>query len=197
MESIVNNNLVQLLGTVDADPEFSHRSREREFYTVPFSVRRLSGAEDRVNLTLDSAQLRYCRAGERLGISGELRSFNNRSGVGSKLVISVFVRHLEPCEGEDLNRVELAGTICKRPTYRRTPMGREICDLMLAVNRRYGRSDYLPCIAWGAGAAFARDWDVGQRAALFGRLQSRKYIKTDNGVSSERTAFEVSVIEFL
>ena len=96
-----------------------------------------------------------------------------------------------------MNRVELSGTICKEPTYRRTPMGREICDLMLAVNRNYGRSDYLPCIAWGAGAAEAREWEVGRRVSLVGRLQSRQYIKVENGESLEKTAFEVSVVEFL
>ena len=92
--------------------------------------------------------------------------------------------------------MELTGALCKKPTYRRTPMGREICDLMLAVNRRYGRSDYLPCIAWGIGASEAREWEVGQKISLVGRLQSRKYIKQEEGVSVEKTAFEVSVTEF-
>ena len=196
MDGIINNNAVELCGTVAAQPEFSHKSREREFYTLPFVVCRLSGAEDRVNLTVDRRMAEVCREGERLMVSGELRSFNNRSGTGSRLVISVFVRQIEPGCGEDMNRVELTGTVCKKPTYRRTPMGREICDLMLAVNRRYGRSDYLPCIAWGAGAAEARDWEVGHRTSLVGRLQSRRYIKVENGESLEKTAFEVSVVEF-
>lgn len=196
MDGIVINNAVELVGTVAAEPAFSHKSREREFYTLPFVVCRLSGAEDRVNLTVDRRMAENCRAGERLRVSGELRSFNNRSGMGSRLVISVFARELEPTDEEDMNRVELAGTICKKPTYRRTPMGREICDLMLAVNRRYGRSDYLPCIAWGADAAEACAWEVGRRIALTGRLQSRRYIKLEAGESIEKTAFEVSVVEF-
>ena len=196
MDGIINNR-VELCGTAAAWPEFSHKSREREFYTLPFVVCRLSGAEDRINVTLDRRMAQLCRDGERLRVCGELRSFNNRSGTGSRLVISVFARRIEKDCGEDMNRVELSGTICKEPTYRRTPMGREICDLMLAVNRNYGRSDYLPCIAWGAGAAEAREWEVGRRVSLVGRLQSRQYIKVENGESLEKTAFEVSVVEFL
>ncbi|MDD6189503.1 MAG: single-stranded DNA-binding protein [Clostridiales bacterium] len=196
MDGVVNNNAVELCGIVAAQPHFSHKSREREFYTLPFVVCRLSGAEDRVNVTIDRRMAENCPAGRRLRIRGELRSFNNRSGTGSRLVISVFAREIEQTDDEDMNRVELTGTICKKPTYRRTPMGREICDLMLAVNRRYGRSDYLPCIAWGVGAAEAREWDVGHRVALVGRLQSRQYIKVENGESVEKTAFEVSVVEF-
>lgn len=196
MEGIINNNMVELCGTAAAEPVFSHKSKEREFYTMPLVVCRLSGAEDRVNVTVDRRMAQLCRDGERLRVCGELRSFNNRSGTGSRLVISVFARSVEPYTGEDTNRVELRGTVCKEPTYRRTPMGREICDLMLAVNRRYGRSDYLPCIIWGMGAEEAREWTVGRRVALTGRLQSRNYIKNENGVSVEKTAFEVSVADF-
>ncbi len=196
MDSIVNNNAVELCGVAAAEPQFSHKSREREFFTLPLAVCRLSGTEDRVNVTIDRAAAERCRPGERLSISGELRSFNNRSGKGSRLVISVFARSIVPGGESDINRVELQGTLCKLPVYRRTPMGREICDLMLAVNRRYGRSDYLPCIAWGAGAAEAREWEVGRRIALIGRLQSRRYIKVMDGESHEKTAFEVSVVEF-
>lgn len=196
MDSVINNNMVELCGTAAAEPVFSHKSKEREFYTLPLVVCRLSGAEDRVNVTIDRRMAQLCRDGERLRVCGELRSFNNRSGTGSRLVISVFARSVEPCGDEEVNRVELRGTVCKKPTYRCTPMGREICDLMLAVNRRYGRSDYLPCIIWGIGAREAREWDVGRRLALAGRLQSRNYIKTENGESVEKTAFEVSVVDF-
>ncbi|MBR6522956.1 MAG: single-stranded DNA-binding protein [Oscillospiraceae bacterium] len=196
MDGIINNNIVELCGIAAAEPIFSHKSKEREFYTLPLIVCRLSGAEDIVNVTVDRRMAQLCRGGERLRVCGELRSFNNRSGTGSRLVISVFAREVSPSGFMDENRVELTGTLCKKPTYRRTPMGREICDLMLAVNRRYGRSDYLPCIAWGIGASEAREWEVGQKISLAGRLQSRKYIKQEEGVSVEKTAFEVSVTEF-
>ena len=196
LEGIINNNMVELCGTAAAEPVFSHKSKEREFYTLPLVVCRLSGAEDRVNVTVDRRMAQLCRDGERLRVCGELRSFNNRSGTGSRLVISVFAREVSLTDEEDTNHVELTGTVCKKPTYRRTPMGREICDIMLAVNRRYGRSDYLPCIAWGIGAAEAREGEVGHKTSLTGRLQSRKYIKQEAGGSVEKTAFEVSVVEF-
>ena len=196
MEGIINNNSVELCGTAAAEPMFSHKSKEREFYTIPLVVCRLSGAEDKVNVTVDRRMAQLCRGGERLRVCGELRSFNNRSGTGSRLVISVFAREVSQGGFDDENRVELTGTLCKKPIYRRTPMGREICDLMLAVNRRYGRSDYLPCIAWGISAAEAREWEVGQKISLVGRLQSRKYIKQEADGSVEKIAFEVSVVEF-
>ncbi len=197
MEGIINNNSVELCGTAAVEPIFSHKSKEREFYTIPLVVCRLSGAADRVNVTVDSKMAQLCRGGERLRVCGELRSFNNRSGTGSRLVISVFAKEMElGGDGEDVNHVELTGTICKKTTYRRTPMGREICDLMLAVNRRYGRSDYLPCIAWGIGAAEAREWNVGHKVSLTGRLQSRTYIKQEESGSVAKTAFEVSITEF-
>ena len=127
---------------------------------------------------------------------GELRSFNNKSGKGSKLVISVFAREISFTGEEDKNSVILIGTLCKPPNLRRTPMGREICDLMLAVNRKYGRSDYLPCIAWGRNAELASTWSVGKEIKITGRIQSRKYIKIENGEGIEKVAFEVSVISF-
>ena len=123
-----------------------------------------------------------------------MRSFNNRSGEGSRLLLYVYAQELLPAEDEDRNEIELAGTICRDPTWRRTPMGREICDLMLAVNRRYGRSDYLPCIAWGAAAREAALWQVGDTVSLNGRIQSRRYSKTVDGQTLEKTAYEVSVI---
>ena len=129
-------------------------------------------------------------------MGGELRSFNNRSGEGSRLVITVFAREIGPPE-ENVweNQVELLGTLCKPPNRRTTPMGREICDLMIAVNRHYGRSDYLPCIAWGQNARLAAGWAVGTRVRVLGRIQSREYIKNINGEPVTRTAFEVSAGE--
>ena len=133
-------------------------------------------------------------AGAPLSVWGEVRTFNNRSGVGSKLVVSVFAKTLSQEEGEDENRLELSGTICKPPILRTTPLGRTICDMILAANRRYGRADYLPCIAWGSLAYRCGAMEVGDRLALEGRLQSRVYTKEVDGRTQERTAFEVSIM---
>ena len=135
--------------------------------------------------------------GTPLRVTGQLRSFNNRSGHGSRLVISTFAQSLEPCDGGHFNRILLAGVLCKQPTLRRTPLGRSICDMILAVNRRYGRADYLPCIAWGKVAAKIAEMQVGDRLTLEGRVQSRTYIKQTDAGSEERTAYEVSVMQLL
>ena len=141
---------------------------------------------------MESIQL--CEA-EKICVVGELRSFNNKSGEGAKLVITVFAKELYLCDDDDLNEVHLIGTLCKKPNLRMTPMGRDICDLMLAVNRRYGRSDYLPCITWGLKAREAAEWGTGTMVTLEGRIQSRNYIKIVGGDPVEKTAFEVSVTD--
>ena len=198
MDEMQNSNRVILCGAPVSEPLFSHESRSEPFYTFPLEVTRLSGAVDRINILLRRGlmgDLRPSREG-LIGVEGELRSFNNRSGEGSRLVISVFTRSLwTPEEPMWENHVELTGTICKAPTHRSTPMGREITDLMLAVNRPYGRSDYLPCITWGQTARMAAEWTVGTRVRLTGRLQSREYIKNLDGQTIRRVAYEVSVAE--
>ena len=123
-----------------------------------------------------------------------MRSFNNKSGKGSRLVITLYAKNITPWAGEHANALVLSGVLCKPPVFRRTPLGREICDLMLAVNRRYGRADYLPCIAWGSLAHRCGGMGVGDPLALEGRLQSRIYTKEVEGQLQERTAFEVSVM---
>ena len=128
---------------------------------------------------------------------GEVRTFNNRSGIGSRLVISTFARQLELGPGLDGNRLELTGTLCKPPSLRATPLGRTICDMILAVNRRYGRADYLPCIAWGSLAHLCGGLQVGDRVHLNGRLQSREYTKLVGEELEERVAFEVSVMSLV
>ena len=197
MEEYTSGNRVALRGAVAEAPRFSHESRGETFFTVPLEVRRLSGAVDRLNVLARESALRQTELtdGSSLAVEGELRSFNNRSGVGSRLVISVFARVLRIEDGEDRNEVFLCGTLCKRPNLRQTPLGREICDLMLAVNRRYGRSDYLPCIAWGLLARETADWQVGDRLELRGRIQSRKYVKLLGTEQVEKTAYEVAVAE--
>ena len=163
---------------------------------LPLAVPRLSGAEDRLNIVAPRPMLEGLdlREGAPLTVRGEVRTFNNRSGVGSKLVVSVFAKALTQEEGPDENQLALAGTLCKAPALRSTPLGRTICDMILAVNRRYGRADYLPCIAWGSLAHRCGAMAVGDRLSLAGRLQSRRYTKEVDGQLQERTAFEVSVM---
>ena len=168
-----------------------------EFFRFPLLVRRLSGAEDQVSVVACDELLRDFPAletGQELTVEGEVRTFNNRSGTGSRLVISVFARSVLPGPGEDENLLELSGTLCKEPGLRATPLGRTICDMILAVNRRYGRADYLPCITWGSLARRCGAMEVGDQVRLSGRLQSRAYTKVVDGRTEERTAYEVSVM---
>ena len=191
-----NINRIFLRGRLAAPPAPSHVNHGVEYFTLPLAVRRLSGAEDRLNVTAAREQLEglALEPGGLLTVHGEVRTFNNRSGVGSRLVVSVFARELNQEEGEEENRLELSGTLCKPPSLRSTPLGRTICDMILAVNRRYGRADYLPCIAWGSLAYRCGAMEVGDQLSLEGRLQSRVYTKEVNGQPQERTAFEVSVM---
>lgn len=191
------NNLVELCGVLTGRPEFSHAVRNEIYYVFPLGVERLSGTLDTINIIVKNELLEQAEVSEkqRVFVKGELRSFNNKSGYGNRLVITVYAQELRFTDDEDKNSVSLTGTLCKKPNLRKTPMGREICDMMLAVNRRYGRSDYLPCIAWGQLAENAAEWDVGTEISLQGRIQSRKYIKTEEDVAVEKTAFEVSAVE--
>ena len=197
MENGQTINRLVLHGRAEEDAHLSHVNHGKEFWCFPMSVRRLSGAEDRLNvLVTPQAALGVLPArGEEITVQGEVRSFNNRSGQGSRLVITAYARTLLREQGEDDNRLVLTGALCKPPVYRRTPLGREICDMILAVNRRYGWADYLPCIAWGTLARRCGALSVGDRVCLHGRLQSRTYVKRTDDAQEERTAFEVSVME--
>ena len=197
MDMIYEKNHIKLCGSLAAPPVYSHSARGRIFYSFPLEVRRLSGSTDTVNVVLGSEQLKELDISDcgKLCVVGQLRTWNNRRGEGAKLVITVLARELYFCDGPDENFVRLSGTLCKAPNLRITPMGRDICDLMLAVNRHYGRSDYLPCICWGMKARQAANWQVGTSLRLEGRLQSRSYIKLTEEGASQRVAFEVSVTE--
>lgn len=197
MDMIYEKNHIKLCGSLAAPPVYSHSARGRIFYSFPLEVRRLSGSTDTVNVVLGSEQLKELDISDcgKLCVEGQLRTWNNRRGEGAKLVITVLARELYFCDGPDENLVRLSGTLCKAPNLRITPMGRDICDLMLAVNRHYGRSDYLPCICWGMKARQAANWQVGTSLRLEGRLQSRNYIKLTEDGASQRVAFEVSVTE--
>ena len=195
MQTGWNENRALLRGTAAAEPVLSHETHGVVYETFPLAVRRLSGSEDRVNVLVPRVLLeqRPVTEGMELEVEGEVRSFNNKSGKGSRLVITLYAKELRPAAGEHENQLLLAGVLCKPPVVRRTPLGRDICDLMLAVNRRYGRTDYLPCIAWGSLARRCAELAPGNRVELEGRLQSRVYTKRLGETSEERTAFEVSV----
>lgn len=193
-ESNIRNHAV-LRGILAAAPAFSHMSRGERFFIFPVETRRLSGTADTINVIARESLLRSAEIMEagRIQVTGELRSFNNKRGEGARLVITVFAKELGFTDGEDMNVIELAGTLCKPPNLRVTPMGRDICDLMLAVNRRCGRSDYLPCICWGRRAREYSQLQVGDRLSLTGRIQSRPYIKFIEGEPVEKVAYEVSI----
>lgn len=197
MDYPAENNFVRLVGTAAGRPSLSHERRGEAFYRLPLCVRRLSGTEDEIPLLLRRRQLEALelREADKLCVTGELRSFNNRSGEGARLVITVFVRALSFCGGEDENLVRLRGALCRPPKLRRTPMGRDICDLMLAVNRPYGRSDYLPCICWGQPAREISLCPTGTVLRLEGRFQSRPYLKLTGDGLLEKVAYEVSAAE--
>mgnify|MGYP004514874027 CR=1 FL=1 len=189
-------NQASLRGRAGGTASPSHTNHGVTYYLFPLEVDRLSGTLDTLNVVVSEDLLAACPVipGEEYQVTGEVRSFNNRSGVGSRLVITFFARTLLPAQGEHANELELVGVLCKLPVVRRTPLGREICDLLLAVNRRYGRADYLPCIAWGSLARSCGELEVGDTVHMTGRLQSRKYRKLEAGREEERTAYEVSVV---
>lgn len=189
-------NRVLLRGSLMGLPEFSHENHARRFYRFFLSVERLSGTEDILPVVVaeDVLDAMDLFQGERIEVSGQLRSFNSRAAVGRKLILSVYAAMLTTSEEAPENHVELTGTICKPPIFRRTPLGREICDVMLAVNRPYHRTDYLPCILWGRTAQELSRLPVGARLRLEGRMQSRDYVKLLPEGSEKRTAYEVSVM---
>ena len=188
-------NEVVLEGIVREVPVWSHENHGTAFYRFFLEVGRLSGQSDVLPILVTENQCPLVKTGETLRVRGELRSFNNRSGVGNRLVLTVYARELLPPEGESHNTIRLTGVLCKVPTFRRTPLGRSICDMMLAVPRRYGRADYIPLIAWGQLAVQLRTLSVGDSLSLLGRFQSRVYQKVLDTTVEERVAYEVSVME--
>ncbi len=190
-------NRAILKGEVAAEPVLSHENHGVAYWRFPLSVMRLSGAVDVLNVIASAPLLERCplSPGMCVEVEGEIRSFNNKSGVGSRLIVSMHARTIGPAEGEHINELELVGSICKPPILRRTPLGREICDLIVAVNRRYSRADYLPCIVWGGLAQRCATLKVGETVRIQGRFQSRGYHKVENGETTERVAYEVSVMK--
>ncbi len=197
MENLLNNEVV-LEGYVNSQAELSHEIYGEKFYKFELEVLRLSENADNIIITMSERLMEGCdlSLGAKLKIYGQFRSYNNYSGEGNKLVLTVFVKRFAEEEEEDLlpNTVYLNGYICKEPVYRVTPFGREICDVLLAVNRRYGKSDYIPCITWGRNAKYTESLPVGTNVKIWGRIQSREYKKK---ITEEefitKTAYEVSV----
>ena len=183
---MTTRNEVLLEGLALSEPEWSHENHSTQFYRVFLQVPRLSGQTDVLPVLLPGAMVVQVQAGRLLRVRGQLRSFNNRSGVGSRLVLTVYAQELQPGLEEACNQITLSGALCKPPVFRRTPLGRSICDLMLAVPRRYGRADYLPVIAWGQLAVRASRLQVGDSLALEGRVQSRTYHKVLESGESDR-----------
>lgn len=189
-------NTVTLRGSLAEMPRFSHENHGKRFFKLYLQVPRLSGAVDTLPVILEESVLNHAdlTAGELFTVTGQIRSHNIRTGGRRHLLIFLFGTALVCEDGEPLNHVCLEGILCKEPTFRRTPLGREICDAMLAVPRPFHRSDYLPCILWGSTARDIASCHTGDRLQVTGRLQSRNYTKiTEEGIQ-ERTAYEVSAL---
>ncbi len=193
--TVTSNNSLHLCGKIVDTPFFSHISHGESFKSFSVAIQRLSKAYDVINVLANESLLQHLDlcSGDFVSINGELRSFNNKSGTGSRLVITAFAKEITCNSMEYSNELSLAGVLCKAPVYRRTPLGREICDLMIAINRRYGRSDYLPCIAWGKNAHIASEFPTGATLNITGRIQSRNYIKLLDGIEYPKTTYEVSI----
>lgn len=192
-----DNNKVYLCGTIDTEPTFSHEIYGEGFYDTNLRVKRLSLQDDIIPITISERLIaeQNLVVGTFLALKGQFRSYNKLVDGKSKLMLTVFVREIVPQqETTNTNVIELVGYICKEPIYRTTPFKREICDLLLAVNRAYNKSDYLPCIAWGRSARFISQVGVGEKLFITGRIQSREYQKKlDSGEVQTRTAYEVSI----
>ena len=189
-------NRVTLRGSLCELPALSHENHGIRFYRFSLEVERLSGAVDCLPILVPEPVLcaMDVSGGSMLEITGQIRSFNNRAPTGRRLVVSVYAETLAACEGAPRNEVALTGAICKEPVHRKTPLGREICDVMLAVNRPYHRADYIPCIFWGRTAELVSSCTVGDSLELTGRLQSREYVKVLEEGSQRRTTYEVSAM---
>lgn len=199
-DKIIENNQVTIIGEIASEFAFSHEVFGEGFYMVDVLVKRLSNSDDRIPLMISERLIDVNQnyTGEYIMATGQFRSYNQHEERKNRLVLSVFVREVsfveEELDGAKTNNILLDGYICKRPIYRKTPLGREIADLLLAVNRPYGKSDYIPCICWGRNARFASGFEVGEHVQVLGRIQSREYVKKLSETESEkRVAYEVSV----
>ena len=193
--SYENNNNVLIKGKIVKLPAYSHSVMGEGFFEMYVEVKRLSDETDILPVTISERLIEGFCLGDEIGISGQFRSYNKLEGEKSKLMLTIFVKELvDPNDIQAVNQINMVGYICKEPIYRTTPFGREICDVLLAVNRAYNKSDYLPCIAWGRNARFVKDLSVGEKLEVQGRIQSRKYQKKVDGNETEiKVAYEISL----
>jgi single-stranded DNA-binding protein len=199
--NIIDNNMVTISGKIISEAEFSHEVYGEGFYSFMLEVPRLSDSTDKICITISErlTSKENLEIGRYVEIEGQFRSYNNYNNTsGNRLILTVFAREINFLEDEkkikNPNQIYLNGFICKTPTYRTTPFGREITDILLAVNRPYNKSDYIPCIAWGRNARFSSKLEVGQNIKIWGRIQSRDYQKKlETGETVTKTAYEVSI----
>lgn len=201
-DEALKNNIVSLSGKVASGLTFSHQFLGENFYTMEMNVKRLSGFTDRIPLMIPEyfKGIIEDHAGEKLKVSGQFCSYNDSRNTGSRLRLYVLAKNIIAVEENTAfeNEIVLGGYLCKAPVYRKTPLGKEITDLMLAVNRPYGKSDYIPCICWGKNSREACGCTVGEFVRIKGRIQSRTYVKRLGGGKIEnRLAYEVSANTFI
>ena len=205
----LENNYLTLVGKVTGEKKFSHEIYGEKFYTFNLSIPRLSGNADLIPITVSERIItdEMLSEGRKLLIKGQFRSYNSYQNEKNKLILTVFAKDIQELEEipeqeeseivkkeETTNEVVLIGFVCKKPIYRQTPFGREISDILLAVNRAYNKSDYIPCIAWGRNARFCENMPVGTEVKVIGRVQSRTYEKKyEDGTVETKIAYEVSV----
>lgn len=194
------NNYLVLIGKIISDKTFSHEIYGESFYVFNLEVPRLSGNEDIIPITISERLIANfdLTIGRKVVIEGQFRSYNSYENEKNRLVLTVFAKDIidykEEQEENVSNEVVLNGYVCKKPIYRKTPFGREISDILLAVNRAYNKSDYIPCIAWGRNARFCENMEVGTEVKIVGRVQSRTYEKKfEDGKTEQRVAYEVSI----
>lgn len=196
MENLLNNNYAAVVGDLESDFTYSHESYGECFYSFSVKIPRLSDSADIITVTASERLLcdEDYKVGDRIKIVGQFRSYNNYSENGSRLILTLFAKTIDKAETERyLNEIELNGFLCKEPVYRTTPFGREITDILLAVNRTHNKSDYIPCIAWGRNAKFAQRLSVGDNIIVTGRMQSREYQKKLEDDIVTKTAYEISI----
>lgn len=200
MNDQFESNKVFVKGVVNDKLELSHEVYGEKFYIFTIKIPRLSSICDYIKVLISERLLINCniKQADQVKIEGQFRSYNNYSSEGNRLILTVFARKINFCSQEDdqlnPNVIFLDGYMCKKPIYRTTPFGREICDLLIAVNRAYSKSDYIPAIAWGKNARFCRDIKVGENIRLWGRIQSREYQKKLNEIDTvTKVAYEISI----
>ena len=200
MDKLLENNQVTVAGKISKSPELNHEVYGEKFYMLYVKTTRISGYEDEIPVSVSErmCNVKELLVGQHISVYGQFRSFNKRHGKSKRLALSVFALELEILDdmqtGREDNEIYLECYICKEPVYRKTPLGREIADMLIAVNRSYGKSDYIPCICWGRNARYASGLEVGSRVKICGRIQSREYQKRISDTETEtRTAYEVSV----